>query len=278
MHFQTARPGWSRLIAAILILFTGMCAGRVTVRYNLYTVSTCLAIPLYGIVACGSAVGNNFLPAFAASALLALAVKNFSRSFRNGYGFDTIFRASLYLGLLPLVSASALPLLLLLPLALLLFRRTSREATVALAGLLLPALTLCYVNWGAGGSLLAPMTALGERFLSGIPLGMFFSLPLPQLLLSGGIVLLDLLALLFFLSDIYAAGTKPRFILIFSSCTLAMTLLLLAGPAASRGDIALVAVPSALLLPVLFVRTSRAITLPLYLLLLTAAFIGAVLQ
>ncbi|MFQ7502396.1 MAG: hypothetical protein ACLRMJ_03265 [Alistipes finegoldii] len=128
------------------MLFTGMSVGRLTVRYNLYSVGTCLAIPLYGAIACGLAVSGDCLTTFAASALLALATKNFCRSYCNGFGFDAIFRASLYIGLLPLVATAAAPLLILLPLAVMLFRRTLREVAVAVAGLLLPALTLCYVN------------------------------------------------------------------------------------------------------------------------------------
>ena len=99
-QFQAAHPVWARWIAGLLMLFTGMSVGRLTVRYNLYSVGTCLAIPLYGAIACGLAVGGDCLTTFAASALLALATKNFCRSYCNGYGFDAIFRASLYLGLL----------------------------------------------------------------------------------------------------------------------------------------------------------------------------------
>ena len=107
LQFQASHPVWARWIAGLLILFTGMCAGRMTIRYNLYSVGTCLAIPLYGAIVCGLAVGSDYLPAFTAAALLALSVKNFARSFCNGYGFDAIFRASLYLGLLPFVSTAA---------------------------------------------------------------------------------------------------------------------------------------------------------------------------
>ena len=48
-------------------------------------------------LACGIATGGNYLAGFAASMLLALATKNYCRAFCNGYGFDAIFRASLYL-------------------------------------------------------------------------------------------------------------------------------------------------------------------------------------
>ena len=160
-QFQAAHPVWARWIAGLLMLFTGMSVGRLTVRYNLYSVGTCLAIPLYGAIACGLAVGGDCLTTFAASALLALATKNFCRSYCNGFGFDAIFRASLYIGLLPLVATAAAPLLILLPLAVMLFRRTLREVAVAVAGLLLPALTLCYVNWAAGGEFLAQVAEPG---------------------------------------------------------------------------------------------------------------------
>lgn len=277
-QFQAAHPVWSRWIAGFLILFTGMCAGRLTIRYNLYSVSTCIAIPLFAALSVGVAVGSDYLPAFAAAALLALTLKNFSRSFCNGFGFDAIFRASLYLGLLPLVHPSALPLLLLLPLAVMLFRRTLREVAVATAGLLLPILTFCYVNWGAGGDFLAPFAAQWHSFAAGTPLSLFAAMPVQQLVLLGGILVLDLLALLFFFSDIYAVGTKARFVFTFNISILILTAAILCGPAATPGSIALAAVPSAVLLPFMLVRIHRAIALPLYLLLLASAVIGAVLQ
>lgn len=52
-RFQAAYPVWARLAAGFMILFTGMCTGRIAIRYNLYGVSTCLPIPLYAVVACG---------------------------------------------------------------------------------------------------------------------------------------------------------------------------------------------------------------------------------
>lgn len=278
LQFQAAHPGWARWIAGLLIVFTGMCAGRMAIRYNLYSVGTCLAIPLYGAIVCGLAIGNDYLPAFTASALLVLSVKNFARSFCNGYGFDSIFRASLYLGLLPFVSSASLPLLLILPLAVLLFRRTLREVAVAVAGLLLPAFIICYINWGAGGEFIAPLTTLGNLFITGKPFALFTSIPFGNLILLGGIFVLDLLALLFFLSDIYAVGTKSRTILIYNISVLVLTAAALCGPTATPGAVAFAAVPSAVLLPFMFVRIHRGIALLLYLLLLASATIGIALQ
>lgn len=277
-QFQLLRPVWAHLLAGFLLLYTGMVIGRLTIRYNLYAVGTCLAIPLYAIAACGIALSADYLPAAAASALLALSVKHFCRSFCNGYGFDALFRASACLGLLVLVSAAAAPLLLMLPFAVLLFRRTVRECVVAVAGLLLPLLAVCYVNWGAGGDFTAPILALADAFLAGAPLALFRQLPMQALAMLGGITLLTLLAVLFFLADFYAAGTKPRFLLIFHIGVLLLTLAQLFGPAASAALLPLTAVPAAVLLPLLFVRIHRTIALPLYLILLAAAFAAIILQ
>ena len=277
-RFQAAYPVWARLAAGFMILFTGMCTGRIAIRYNLYGVSTCLPIPLYAVVACGIFSGGNYLTAFAASMLLALAAKNYCRSYCNGYGFDAIFRASLYLGLLPLVYAPATPLVLILPLAILLFKRTFREAVVAAAGLILPPLTACYVSWGMGDEFTAPVMTLADALVSGVPLWIFKGLPLPSLVMLCVIAALALTALLFFLSDIYAAGTKPRFILIFNTGILAMTLALLCTPSVTPEAFTLTAVPAALLFPVFFVRIDRRIALPVYLILLAASVYIATLQ
>ena len=159
-----------------------------------------------------------------------------------------------------------------------LFRRTLREVAVAVAGLLLPALTLCYVNWAAGGEFLAQVAEPGSAFIAGTPLSLFLSTPVQNLVLPGAVFLLDLTALLFFLSDIHALGTKPRLIFIFNISVLLLTAAALCGPAATPATVALAAVPSAVLLPFMFVRIHRAIALPLYLLLLASAVISAVLQ
>ena len=277
-RFQAAYPVWARLAAGFMILFTGMCTGRIAIRYNLYGVSTCLPIPLYAVVACGIFSGGNYLTAFAASMLLALAAKNYCRSYCNGYGFDAIFRASLYLGLLPLVYAPATPLVLILPLAILLFKRTFREAVVAAAGLILPRRTACYVSRGMGDEFTAPVMTLADALVSGVPLWIFKGLPLPSLVMLCVIAALALTALLFFISDIYAAGTKHRFILIFNTGILAMTLALLCTPSVTPEAFTLTAVPAALLFPVFFVRIDRRIALPVYLILLAASVYIATLQ
>lgn len=277
-EFQRSHPLVARIATALLLIYAALAAGRMSVRYNLYSAATCLAIPLHGIYSCGIALHGQLLVGAVAVTLLTLAAKYFARAFCNGYGFDAVFRASFCTGLLPLLLPAAWPLLLLTPLALVLFRRTVREAVVAASGLLLPFLVFCYIGWGAGGSLLAPAIALAGTFTLGTPFALIGELPGWSLALFATIGSLNLLAVLFFRADAYSVGTKARFVLIFVIGMLLLTAAVFALPAATRGCIALLAVPSALLAPFLFVRIHRAFSLPLYLLLAGAALAGIVLQ
>lgn len=277
-RFQTDHPGWAGFIGGFLLLFGGMCTGRMTVRYNLYAVSSCLAIPLYGLVATGLATGGDQFTAFALAALLALAVKNFGRAFCNGYGFDPIFRGSLYLGTLLQLYPAALPLALMLPAAVMLFRRTLRETVVALFGFLLPFLLFAYVNWGAGGHFWGAFAQTGADFLSGNLFAMVLHTSVLRLVLTGFVLLLDALAILFLLADLYFVGTKARFILLYNIGVLVLVAATLCGPAATPASYALLAVPTAVLMPVLFVRIRRKVSLPLYAFLLAGALASILLQ
>ena len=96
--------------------------------------------------------------------------------------------------------------------------------------------------------------------------------------IGGGMLVLDLLSVLFFLSDIYAVGTKARLILIFNISILILSAATLCGPAADRGSLAMLAVPSAILLPFMMVRTHPSVSLLFYLLLLLSATLGVFLQ
>ena len=277
-RFQAACPGWSRWIGGFLILFVGMSLGRLTVRYNLYSVGTCLAIPLYGAITAGLLDKESFLTTLTAATLLALASRNYARSFCNGYGFDALFRASLYLGILMLIVPAALPFVLILPLAVALFRRTLRETVVAIAGLLLPILTFCYLNWGAGGDFIDPLLRGYGLITTGDPLATVLAIPGRKLFLLGGILLLDLTALFYFLSDIYAVGTRSRAIFIFFTCLLILNIPAACNPAANPAITQLTAIPSAVLLPFLFVRIHRTLSLTVYILLLTATVAIVILQ
>jgi len=278
LRFQTAFPGWSQAIAALLIIVTGTRTGHIPVRYNLHTAKTCLTLPLFGIIACGLSVGHAGLYAFACALLLILSVRNFCRAYSPNFAFDAIFRGALYLGTLIILCPKTLPLVLLLPLALVQFHRTLRESIVAAAGLLLPPLALCYADWGAGHPFLEPLLVMGRE----LPRGEFFQLladmPFSSQLLGGVLLLCLVFALHMIRSEFYAVSVKAQRILIFHLEAFLLTLAVAVSPGAPTAAFALMAIPAAVLLPRFFIYTRPAVAQSLYAVLLAGALLNMTVQ
>lgn len=268
VSFQQAWPRLSWGLWFLLHSATALILGRIGIRYSLYTGSCLLAIPLYGVVACGIFLGDDYLLGAVVGLLLARIARNYAASCRNGYAFNSLFRGSLYLGLLPLIYAPSLPLVLLMPIVAILFQRTLREWIIALCGLLLPAAALCYLSWAFGGELLAPLNEVGEALTQGRMMAIFNEASI--LLVIELVVLLAavLWALFYYLSDIYVATSKARAILTSAVWLFLLTLVTLFVPSATTTSFVLVAVPTALLLPFLFVRLDKRLANGLYLLIL----------
>lgn len=271
LRFQEGWPGLARWFALFAALFTGIAVGRISVRPNLYGVNTCLSIPLFGLLACCLAGRGISLAVFCATLLLAFTVKHFCAAFRNGYSFDRLFRASFCLGLLVLIQPAALAMLLLLPFGVLLFQRTQRETVVALAGLSLAPLLLCYGNWLFGGTFVAPLVAVWNDFLAGEFCALFRSGMTPWLGVAGGFLWLNLCGIGSIWANFYSVGARARYLLVYNIGVLVLCIGSLCAPAVSAADAAWMAVPSAVLLPFFFVRIHTTFSTLLYLAILAVA-------
>lgn len=269
--FQLRFPHLSHWIGGLLALYTGISLGRLTLRYNLYGTGTCLAISLYGVTLLGTMRSGEFFPAIVSSMLLMLAFKNYCLSYCNGFGFDRIFRGSLFISLLVLVYPAAAPLILLLFFVVRLFNRTTRELIVALAGLLFPIALLCYLNWALGGSLMAPLVNWYGAYMSGEWGGVVLHATLVEQIYCAVLLVVTLFSLALFRTNRYNVNTKARHILRLCGRLLLLTLCTFAMPAASTVSLALMAVPVTLLLPVLFIRVHQPLAQTLYPLLLAAS-------
>lgn len=268
---RLAHPTWAHILGGVMILFSAMTIGRMTARFKLYGINTFVAMPLYTLCLMGLVRSEVWFSGLVASTLLTLAVKNFCYSFRNGFSFDATFRGGMYLALLIIVEPKSAPLLLALPIALVQFRRATRESIIALSGLVIPPLTLGYLNWALGGSLIAPFVELYHRFMQGEWLIGMISASRTEQIFCAALILLDLLSVFLFVVNSYTLSTRSRHTLLFASYLLLLTIATLLMPDGSVARVALLVVPSALLLPVLFIRIRRAITQILYPLLVLAA-------
>lgn len=275
LQFQVGFPLLARIAAGIMIVWAGLTTGRLTVRYGFYAVSNCLAIPLYGIIACAIPVDGNYLATCTASLLLSFVVNHFFRACRNGYSFDPVFRASFYLSILIFVYPPALPLVLMMPLAVLVFRRTLRETAVATIGILLPVFTICYVGWGAGYDFDAPLLNIWSAFIANKSLlQLFTTSTLQQLAAAGAIFTITLASILVYLSHGYTTGSKPRFMLTYNIGIFLLCILSACLPSADWGIMQLFAIPAALFLPILFVRINHRLATPIYLILLGVSLLN----
>lgn len=277
VRFEMQRPILSFVTAGVLLLGAGLTVGRIGVRYNLYSVGSCLGVSLYGLLACGILIGGDYLAGMLAAFLLARVFRFYCASLRNGYTFDALFRGSFSLGLLPLVYPPALVFVPLAGWALVCFKRTLREAVVTFAGLLLPAALAGYLWWAVAGSFAEPFAGLWQVFLASGGLTIFdpAAPAVPALLCF--VLFLVLCAALFFLSERYASGTRVRAILFFDLGALALSALLFLVPSATASIFALAAVPAALLLPFLFVRIRPVLAAATYLTLLLLCVIRCIL-
>ncbi len=260
---QERWPLLLKMVCGVLVFFSGVALGRVTVRYGLYSVHTYLAIPLFGLFACGVFISSSYCVEYLSALLLVLSVRNYYAGFRNGYSFSALFRASLYLGSIPLIYTPALLLVPVLPLAISLFKRSARESCVALFGFLLPFLTYSYITWGMGGSFSAPAVLLWDGFLT--PSGFSVSeLPVSALILLGTLLLVMIFTAVCYFADLYASGTKPRTILLFNLILFLLCAGMFFVPSGTAAAAALAAVPTATLLPLLLVRITRPAAMCLY--------------
>lgn len=200
-----AAPVLLQSLRAVIAFANAILLSGLIVRYGLCPTRTYLPIPLY------VALSGLFLPAASAGTLLitlltVLHVTRMTACFRRSYQFEHLFLASLYLGLLPMISSAATPLLLTLPVALFLYRRTAREAIVALAGVLLPLLFCSVIWWGMGHAWNHILTQWGLG-LAAARFGFF--LPEPTVPATATLVMLCACGLLLLLALLRLVRTLP---------------------------------------------------------------------
>lgn len=275
---QSSYPVWSIIASGFFVLLAGTLTGQLTTRNNLYATNTCLSIPLYGIVACQIFLSGEFLPASLASLMLILAIKNYSRTFSNNIGFGEIFRGSLYLGLTPLFYAPCLALILIIPVVVVLSKPSFRKLIIATAGLILPVLTTCYVLWAIGGEFTGQLVALKESILHLQPFKQLIEAPIYEIAWLIFVSVLNLIALLLFFTNMYAAGSKPFSIIMLAIMALLLCVVIATLYNTGIGMLAIVAVPSAMLMPLFFVRIQAKIASPVYLILLLLTILLLIIQ
>ncbi len=255
-----------RLSLFVLVLATGLTIGRTGIRYSLYPAKTCIGISLFGFLGCAMALGDDMPVAVFAAYCWARMLSHYLAALRNGYSFDRLFRGSMFLGAVPLLQPALTPLAAVLLMVLLLFKRTTREGIVALAGLLLVPLTAGYICWACGLPFLEPLRPIVRAMHLGGAMP-WRQLPLYTYPVLGLTLLLVIYTLGCFIGDRHSTDNRklvliPLLFYLFLFCA-ALFALPFDGSSATVLT-ALTAVVVSLLLPYLFVRLQRGVALAAY--------------
>ena len=268
-RWQSMHPLLATLTAGAVWFAAGWTIGLIVRVRELYFVRTTITIPVYGIAACGIVCPHDSLTAAVTSLLFAVAMRSYITAFRDGYSFTPVFFGSLCIGILPLLYAPAAALLALVPLAIIIFKRSAREAIVAAAGMVFAPLAACYICWAAGGDFTAPAaqsieavtTVSGYRFFGSVTVGTG--------VLAGLLLALVLGAALFSSANIYSMNSRARYITLFNLCAFAVALTTLAMPSSTTTAFGLIAVPTAMAVPVMLVQIRAQAASAIYAILLT---------
>ena len=200
--FRLSWPLLSAAASIVMLFVAGFLIGRSSVRAELYATRCFLAMPLFGVVSCGVLLSSDYLTQSLTLLLLQLASRNYNNSFHRSYCFDRKFRGA--------------GLLLLIPRVVLLFRRTLREAVVALSGAILPLFFAGFIHWAAGGRFDGPVRQVAAAITSDSGYRFFDGNTLFSLIAWGVIFFLLICSAAGVLLDIRTLKTKPRNILFYN--------------------------------------------------------------
>ena len=275
---QGSIPTLSVIVWGIALFIAALDAGRFGPKYSLYPAYTLMAIPVFGILAGGVMVSSDFLLSTAAMIAMLLGTKYLIRCIMRTDSFNDLSLAMLYYGLLPLIVAPSALLYAALPILVLMVRSTWRDWVVAVASMLFPLAAVCYWNWCAGNGFLSMAEQIYTSMFTASEFSFFSTLNVAGIALLGVIIVMVLCAITLIISDKYSLKVKSRAVMRFNALMLVITVAMFFLPSATASLFVLVAVPAAMLIPLIFVRMGVGFTETLYRLMLVAAAANMVIM
>lgn len=138
------------VLGIIIAFLSATLLTSILVRYSVSFVRTYLPMIVYTMTAFGVSIPIGSLSASLVSFILILSSADMIAAFRRSYQFGNVFRSAFAFGILPMIYATSVVLVLIIPITLVLYQRTPREWIAAAAGLFLPFL-ICSIGWWAIG-------------------------------------------------------------------------------------------------------------------------------
>ena len=141
----------SLIFAMFLFLCVGIVEGKIWPRSGLSKGYCTLPRPLYGLLSCGVFVAPDTLAAAATSLCFAVSLHLLLRSLHNADEKDSVFFASILLGITPLLCPPCVVLCGVIPLSIFILALSARQIVLMIIGYLLPLAGASYIVWYKGG-------------------------------------------------------------------------------------------------------------------------------
>ena len=271
-NLQERIPTLSAIIWCISVMFAGLSVGRHAAKYAIYPAYTLMAIPILGVMASAVIVSGDYLVSSAVLLLMLHATKYIHRCMMRTKNFSDLSLAMLCYGMIPLVFAPAAVLYVTLPILILTLYNSWRNWVVAVSSLIFPLLSVSYWGWCAGEEFLSSAELIYNSAFTNSEFHLFSTLNPASILLLGVVIMMVLCAVSLIISDRYSLKVNSRAVMRYNSLMLVVCIALFLLPSSTATTFALLSVPVAMLVPLIFVRMGVGFTETLYrLMLITAA-------
>lgn len=265
-----------RLLPAMVMIFiNAMMVTRIMTNNMVLAVRTYISAIIYLIVSCGVFVSDNMLCAALSGYLLIRASQLFIVGFRRALSFDLFFRGAFLVGVSVLIYVPSAVMVLMLPIALKVFRRNGRESFIAFGGLLIPILLYVYICWAAGYPL---HEALHECLINSVGYDILSpDMGIARMIFMGALILVTSISIGTYTANARMMRNKASRIYTFFIYVLVISLGMMAMPCRSTADYAILALPLAVITPAYFVKNTGSVALLLWVLLLGSVIAANIL-
>lgn len=144
---------WLAIVAILLYFGNALLQGKSLQRTGLCSGKCALPMPIYGLLACGVFVAPDMMASSMASICFAFALYQLLRSLHNVEEKDSVFLASMLLGVTTLFYPPCIVLFATIPFAVFTLALSLRQVLLMLIGYVLPLFAASYVTWYRGGGL-----------------------------------------------------------------------------------------------------------------------------
>ena len=254
--FQSAYPVWGWILSAVVVIMNGVAIGKLTTALGLYHIRTTISIPLYAIISCGIFIAADSLVVALATYFTIQMLRYLCGGYVRGTDLNYAFYAGVCAGLAPLLYAPTTPLVILLPIAILMFGFSWREVVVMVVGLLLPLAATSYVDWLMGGEFSTTAAGLISAFTQPCDYTPWASESVLALTMMGLISFATICSIAAFVGEKRSVSVRPRTVITFCVVVLVIACALFALPSATTGLFAIVAIPMSILIPLFLMRLS----------------------